>query len=155
MLHENDQNRADEERIIKAFSDEVEKDYQICSHGAYPVDALLLKNKRAVAFAEARKVGYSRSKYPWFIWSFQKYVHILNFSDLLPVFLLVEYPEGIYVHRISREHCFPVVWVDRGETTGRTSADNEPCVRIMNETFSPLYTEGSNDEKDGHTQGTG
>jgi len=138
MLHENDQNRIDEERIIKAFADKMACTYQICSHGAYPLDAVLKKNGKCVAFAEARKTSYPSTKYPWFIWSVQKYVHVLSFLDLLPVILVVEYTDGIFWHKIKHDRGFEIAYIDRTHTTGRTSSDNEPCVRIMNETFNRL-----------------
>lgn len=133
ILHETQADRTTERRIIETVAAKHGFDTAFCSK-AYPVDSMFVRGRRPVCFVEARHRNNAKEKYPTFIWSLQKFIHARQFADVLPTVLLVEWEEGIYSVKIFDQR-YPVTYVNRTGTTGRTSADNEPCVEIPVEEF--------------------
>lgn len=131
-LFETAQHREVEERIIRAAAEHFKCEAAPCSK-AYCVDAVLFRNGRAVAFAEARqrkdKDGelLSIHKYNTLTWSAQKYVHVMQMTDLLPVAFCVEWQEGIHYMMIQRKP-YPVGYMVPNNV--RWEPDKEPVVHI-------------------------
>jgi hypothetical protein len=149
-LFETAQHREVEERIIRTAAEAFKCEAAPCSK-AYCVDAVLFRNRRAVAFAEARqrkdkqpkdKYGnplkdefgnvvpaplLSINRYPTLTWSAQKYVHAMQMTDLLPVAFCVEWLEGIHYMMIKRQP-YPVGYMVPNKV--RWEPDKEPVVHI-------------------------
>jgi hypothetical protein len=131
-LFETAQHREVEERIIRTAAEHFKCEAAPCSK-AYCVDAVLFRNGRAVAFAEARQRKdengelLSINKYNTLTWSAQKYVHAMQMTDLLPVAFCVEWLEGIHYMMIQRKP-YPVGYMIPNKV--RWEPDKEPVVHI-------------------------
>ena len=147
-----------EERIIRTAAKAFKCEAAPCSK-AYCVDAVLFRNGRAVAFAEARQRKdkqpkdehgnplldefgneipaplLSIHKHQTLKWSAQKYVHAMQMTDLLPVVFCVEFLEGIYYMKIQRRP-YPICYWMPNKV--RWDADREPAVEIPMSEFKPL-----------------
>lgn len=137
MLHENSHNRAEERRILSLFAATYGCGFEVCSQGAYPIDAVLKRDGKVVAFCEVRKRSVHSTKYKTLVWSLQKYLHVLQYAEILPTIFVVEYQDGIYWTKIEKKP-YEITYVDRSKTTQRTSADNEPCINIPANEFKRL-----------------
>jgi hypothetical protein len=126
MYFETEQHREVEARMLQEVADKYGYQVERCSK-AYPVDAVFMRNGVAKRLVEARRRYNSKNAYPTFRWGLQKYVHVMQFSDVLPTTLIVEWTEGIYALDIMRKQ-YPVGFFRPREP--RREADNEPCVEI-------------------------
>jgi len=126
MFFETEEHREVELRMLQEVADKYGYVIERCSK-AYPVDAIFMRNGVAKRLVEARRRYNSKDAYPTFRWGLQKYVHVMQFSDVLPTTLIVEWSEGIYALDIMRKQ-YPVGFFRPRHP--RRDADNEPCVDI-------------------------
>jgi hypothetical protein len=140
MYFETEQHREVEARMLQEVADKYGYTIERCSK-AYPVDAVFMRNGVAKHLVEARRRYNSKNKYPTFKWSLQKYVHVAQFSDVIPTTLIVEWDEGIYQVPITRKK-YPVGFFKR--PLGRCAADSEPCVEIPVSEFTAMIERGAN-----------
>ena len=136
MLHETESHLQDERRIIDAVCNKWRCE-AVKTSKAYPVDFMLVRDKIPQAFAEVRKRNISRHEWPTFIWSLQKYIHVKQFAQFLPTFLIVEWNEDITWCKLTYGN-YDLIYIDRTGKTGRTNADNEPCIQIPLTDFKDL-----------------
>jgi len=134
MYFETEEHRKVEERMLQEVADKYGYTVERCSK-AYPLDAVLLRNGVAKRLVEARRRYNSKDAYPTFRWGLQKYVHVMQFSDVLPTTLIVEWTEGIYALDIMRKQ-YPVGFFR--PRAPRREADNEPCVDIPVSDFKAI-----------------
>jgi hypothetical protein len=140
MYFETEQHREVEARMLQEVADKYGYQVERCSK-AYPVDAVFMRNGVAKRLVEARRRYNSKNAYPTFRWGLQKYVHVMQFSDVLPTTLIVEWTEGIYALDIMRKQ-YPVGFFRPREA--RREADNEPCVEIPVSDFKAVIERGAN-----------
>jgi hypothetical protein len=126
MFFETEEHREVEARMLQEVADKYGYVIERCSK-AYPLDAIFMRNGVAKRLVEARRRYNSKDAYPTFRWGLQKYVHVMQFSDVLPTTLIVEWSEGIYALDIMRKQ-YPVGFFRPRHP--RRDADNEPCVDI-------------------------
>jgi len=136
-LYESQSDKDNEAEILKKFAEWSKSELQSCSGGAYPVDGLLKREGKVVAFVEARRRHNNHNKYPTLIWSLQKYVKVVQFSAILPTFFVVGFDDGIYWIQIKLKR-YRVTFFDNEPAAGRDSRDNEPIIHIPVEEFTKL-----------------
>lgn len=142
ILHETPSDRQNEARILHNVANYRGVEVAFTSQ-AYPIDAIFHKGRKTLAFAEARVRNNPREKYPTFLWSLQKYICVSHYSKYLPTFLFVEWEDGLFWVKLTGDS-FPIDYINRSFTTGRTKADNEPCVCIPINQFKPLNINAKN-----------
>jgi hypothetical protein len=141
-LHETEQDRENEARIINHAAKLLGL-IPIYTPVAYPIDAVLTKNRRdVVAFAEARVRKNALKHFPTFDWSLQKYISAMRYALVLPTLLFVKFNDGIFWTRIGDIEHKRVTWMER-KKTARSKKDNEPMINIPIKHFFPLHYENN------------
>lgn len=139
VLHETERDRQVEREIIGMVARKWGCDGVHYCPTAYHVDAMLSTAGKMKCFAEARQRKNGINTYKTLLWSLQKYHHARQIGEYLPVFLIVEWDEGIFYTRINNEP-LPVTYMNRsGKSSYRDDRDNEPCVEIDTSKFRCLF----------------
>lgn len=104
---------------------------------AYYIDWLMMRGGKPVACMEVKCRNNPRAQYPTLMLSLAKWMHGLQFSELMgiPFLVAVQWTDGIFWHKAGS---FPVSFGFGGRKDRGDSQDMEPVVFIPTDAFVPL-----------------
>lgn len=131
MMYETSGDRSKELLVLKTVSKKWNCEVTT-TPVAYHMDGCFTRDRKIKGFAEVKRRNVLKSAYPTLILALHKYIHLCQFRSYAPVFLIVEWKDGIFYLPIDGTP-FPIVIA--GRTDRGDSRDIEPCVDIPTELF--------------------
>jgi hypothetical protein len=130
-LHETPEDKARERAIVEFFCQKwgcVPK----YTPTAYHVDALLVKDKKPMAFLEVRRRNRAFHGYPDVTVSLEKWAELEKYTTYLPTFYGIQFDDGYAFRQVNKGETLPVHMMERNTGDPR---DNEPCVALPMTSF--------------------